>query len=85
MIAAIVDGTIFVVEAERGRSGQLKTAVRRLRHVQPTLLGAVLAKFDPAKAGNRYSTYSGYDYYQYAGAKAVEGPGPAIERPRQPA
>jgi len=66
MLAAIADGTIFVVEAERGRSGALKAALRRLRSMKPVLLGAVLAKFDPTKSGNRYSAYYGYDYYQYA-------------------
>jgi succinoglycan biosynthesis transport protein ExoP len=66
MLAAIADGTVFVVEAERGRSGALKAALRRLRSMKPVLLGAVLAKFDPSKSGNRYSAYYGYDYYQYA-------------------
>lgn len=66
MLAAIADGTVFVVEAERGRSGSLKAALRRLRSMKPVLLGAVLAKFDPTKSGNRYSAYYGYDYYQYA-------------------
>lgn len=66
MLAAIADGTVFVVEAERGRSGALKAALRRLRSMKPVLLGAVLAKFDPTKSGNRYSAYYGYDYYQYA-------------------
>ena len=66
MLAALADGTVFVVEAERGRSGSLKAALRRLRSMQPVLLGAVLAKFDPNKASNRYSAYYGYDYYRYA-------------------
>ncbi len=66
MLAAIADGTVFVVEAERGRSGSLKAALRRLRSMKPVLLGAVLAKFDPTRSGNRYSAYYGYDYYQYA-------------------
>ncbi|QKG72455.1 GumC family protein [Erythrobacter mangrovi] len=66
MLAAIADGTVFVVEAERGRSGALKAALRRLRSMKPVMLGAVLAKFDPTKSGNRYSAYYGYDYYQYA-------------------
>ncbi|MDE2302789.1 MAG: polysaccharide biosynthesis tyrosine autokinase [Sphingomonadales bacterium] len=65
MIAALVDGVIFVVEAERGRRGALKTALRRLKAMRPVLLGAVLTKFDPAKAGNRYSEYAGYDFYRY--------------------
>ncbi len=69
MLAAIADGTIFVVEAERGRSGSLKAALRRLRTMEPVILGAVLAKFDPSRSGNRYSAYYGYDYYQYANAE----------------
>jgi hypothetical protein len=30
----------------------------------------VLTKFDPLKAGNRYSEYYGYEYYQYSSSKA---------------
>ncbi len=67
MLSALVDGTIFAVEADRGGSGQLKTALRRLRTMHPVLIGAVLTKFDPTKAGNRYSAYYGYDYYRYDG------------------
>lgn len=66
MLAAIADGTVFVVEAGRGRGGQVRSALRRLRSVRPVMLGAVMAKFDPAKGGNRYSAYYGYDYYRYA-------------------
>ena len=51
--------------ANRGRGGQLKAAVRRLRLMKPTILGAVLTKFDPSAAGNAYSTYYQYDYYTY--------------------
>ena len=65
LIAALVDGVVFVVEADRSRRGALKAALRRLRSMRPILLGAVLTKFDPLKAGNRYSEYYGYDYYQY--------------------
>lgn len=64
-MAAIADGVVFIVEAGRNRRGALKTALRRLRAVRPVLLGAVLTKFDTAKAGNRYSEYYGYEYYQY--------------------
>lgn len=65
LMAALVDGVVFVVEADRSRRGSLKAALRRLRAMRPVLLGAVLTKFDPLKAGNRYSEYYGYDYYQY--------------------
>lgn len=69
-IAALVDGVIFVVEADRSRRGSLKTALRRLRAMRPVLLGVVLTKFDPLKAGNRYSEYYGYEYYQYSSSKS---------------
>ncbi|WCT77262.1 GumC family protein [Novosphingobium humi] len=65
LIAAQVDGVIFVVEADRSRRGSLKGALRRLRAVRPVILGAVLTKFDPLKSNNRYSSYYGYEYYQY--------------------
>jgi len=64
-IAALADGVVFVVEADRSRRGSLKTSLRRLRAMRPVLVGAVLTKFDALKAGNRYSEYYGYEYYQY--------------------
>lgn len=69
MMAALADGVIFVVEADRGRRGALKAGLRRLRAMRPVLLGAVLTKFDPRKAGNRYSEYYGDEYYQYETAR----------------
>ena len=65
MLASIADGTVFVIEAERGRSGSLKAALRRLRSMDPQILGAVLAKFDSKRSGNRYSAYARSDYYAY--------------------
>ncbi|WP_254049877.1 polysaccharide biosynthesis tyrosine autokinase [Novosphingobium sp. TH158] len=64
-LSALADGVVFIVEADRSRRGSLKMALRRLRAMRPVLLGAVLTKFDPLKAGNQYSEYYGYDYYQY--------------------
>ena len=64
-LSALADGVLLVIEANRARGGQLKAAVRRLRMMKPTILGAVLTKFDPEGAGNAYSTYYQYDYYQY--------------------
>lgn len=64
-LSALADGVLLVVEANRGRGGQLKSAVRRLRMMKPTILGAVLTKFDPSAAGNAYTTYYQYDYYTY--------------------
>lgn len=64
-IATFVEGVIFVVEADRSRHGSLKSALRRLRASHAKILGGVLTKFDPLRPGNRYSSYYGYDYYQY--------------------
>jgi len=64
-LAGLVQGVIFVVEANRNRHGALKQALRRLRSVRPVLLGAVLTKFDPLRSGGRYGSYYGYEYYQY--------------------
>lgn len=64
-IAPLADGVVFVVEADRSRRGSLKAALRRLRAMRPIIVGAVLTKFEPLNAGNRYSEYYGYEYYQY--------------------
>jgi capsular exopolysaccharide synthesis family protein len=69
-LSALADGVLLVVEANRGRGGQLKSAVRRLRMMKPTILGAVLTKFDPSAAGNAYTTYYQYDYYTYRSQSA---------------
>jgi len=50
----------------------LKTAVRRLRAVSPVLLGGLLTKFDPSKAGNSNSDYYGYEYYRYSNSSGHE-------------
>lgn len=65
LMAALADGVIVIVEADRGRRGSLKSSLRRLRSMRPVILGAVLTKFDPKKLANRYSEYYGYEYYQY--------------------
>ena len=69
-LSALADGVIMVIEADRGRGGHLKAAVRRLRALRPIILGAVLTKFDPTKGSNSYSAYYGYDYYQYKAGDA---------------
>jgi len=65
MVAAVVDGVIFIAEADRGRHGGLKSAINRLRSVRANLLGGVLTKFDPVKGGKRETYYYGYTYYNY--------------------
>lgn len=63
ILAAAAEGTIFVVESNRGHRGSTKTAVRRLQSAHSRLLGGVLTKFDPKQSGN--SQYYGYEYYYY--------------------
>jgi capsular exopolysaccharide synthesis family protein len=69
-LAALADGVMLVIEADRGRGGQLKSALRRLRNSHPVIVGAALTKFDPDRAGNDYSAYYGYDYYRYHSEEA---------------
>jgi len=64
-LAALADGVMVIIEADRGRGGQLRNALRRLRSSSPVVLGAVLTKFDPKAAGNAYYSYYGYEYYRY--------------------
>ena len=69
MLAAAVNGTLFVLESRGTRRGQARGALRRLQVGRAHLLGAVLTKFN-AKS----TSYGGYDYaydYHY-GAEPVE-------------
>lgn len=68
VLSPLADGVVFVIEADRGRGGMLKTALRRLQAMNPVILGAVLTKFNPNKAENKYSEYYGYEYYRYSSA-----------------
>ena len=72
LMSALADGVIIVVEADRSRRGSLKSSLRRLRAMRPVVLGAVLTKFDPLKAANRYSEYYGHQYYQYETIEAKD-------------
>lgn len=63
LLAALADGVVLVIEADRGRRGTLKLALRRLRAMRPVILGAILTKFDVTKPIHRY--YSNDEYYQY--------------------
>ena len=65
MVAGLVEGVVFIAEADRGRHGGLKSAINRLKSVRANLLGGVLTKFDPVKGGKRESYYYGYTYYNY--------------------
>ena len=69
ILAAAVNGTLFVLESRGTGRGQARGALRRLQVGRAHLLGAVLTKFS-AKS----TSYGGYDYaydYHY-GAEAEE-------------
>jgi succinoglycan biosynthesis transport protein ExoP len=62
-MAAVVDGAVLVVEANRAHRGAVKAALRRLVGARAQLLGAILVKFDPRKVGfgaDYMTSYYGY-------------------------
>jgi polysaccharide biosynthesis transport protein len=63
LLASIAEGTLFVVESNRGSRGATKAALKRLQTANANILGLVLTKFNAKKAGS--SSYYGYDYYYY--------------------
>lgn len=63
ILSRLVDGTIFIVEANRAHHGQAKTALRRLRTASANVLGVVLTKYRAADAGQDYNYH--YRYYTY--------------------
>jgi capsular exopolysaccharide synthesis family protein len=71
-LAALVEATIVVVEANRGHRGQSKASVRRLRLARANILGGILTKYDVRMMG--YGTGGGYGYgYGYGyGSNAAE-------------
>lgn len=62
-LASVVDATMLVIEANKSQRGAIDGAIRRLNAARAHLIGAVLVKFDVAKAdfGSSYLL----DYYGY--------------------
>ncbi|WP_197274464.1 polysaccharide biosynthesis tyrosine autokinase [Novosphingobium sp. AAP83] len=67
LVSRLVDGVVFIVEANRSNFGQTKTALRRLRSVGANVLGVVLTKYRSAEAGLSYDYH--YNYYSYGHGK----------------
>jgi succinoglycan biosynthesis transport protein ExoP len=61
LLASRVEGTVFVIEANRAHRGQAKIALRRLLSSQARVLGAVLTKYDSQTVG--YGENYGYGYH----------------------
>lgn len=62
LLSRHVDGTIFIVEANRVHFGQAKASLRRLRSVGARVCGVVLTKYRALEAGQSY----GYEYRYYS-------------------
>ncbi|HEY8591343.1 MAG TPA: polysaccharide biosynthesis tyrosine autokinase [Sphingomicrobium sp.] len=65
-LASIVHATILVIEANRSHRRGIDNAIRRLNAARAHIIGAVLVKFDPAKADFGYDYAA--DYYSYGEA-----------------
>jgi capsular exopolysaccharide synthesis family protein len=63
MLAHLVDGTVFVLEANKLPFGQVRSAVRRLSAAGANVIGVILTKYRALEAGQAYGYQ--YDYYQY--------------------
>lgn len=63
MLASLVDGTIFIMEANGVSFGQVRAAIKRLRTSGGNPIGAILTKYRALQAGHSYDYQ--YAYYQY--------------------
>lgn len=63
MLARLVDGTVFVLEANKVHFGQVRSAIKRLRASGGQPIGAILTKYRALQAGESYGY--GYGYYEY--------------------
>lgn len=71
LLAAVVGGTVFVLESRGTRRGQARGALRRLTMGKGRLLGGVLSKFN-----TKATQYGGYDYaydYSYGADRTLKG------------
>ncbi len=62
IMAANVEGTVFVVAATETRAKAARIALRRLVDVKARIAGAVLTKFNAKQVGYGYSYGYGYNY-----------------------
>ncbi len=63
LLSRLVDGTIFVLEANKVHFGQAKAAIKRVRGAGGNILGVILTKYRALEAGQSYNYQ--YGYYQY--------------------
>lgn len=64
LLASLVEGVVFLVDASRSHRGRSRIALRRLLKAHGKLSGVILTKFDA-----RHQGYEGYGYsYEYGSA-----------------
>ena len=68
LLAHRAEATLLVAAAEQTRTDALQGAAQRLVAARARVLGSVLSRFNPGKAGNH--SYGGYSYYSYGGDKS---------------
>ena len=72
LLARAVEGSVFVIEAERTGATLARDAVHRLRAVNSHVFGVVITKFDERQYGYGYSYgYSNADTAPHTGAAAT--------------
>jgi polysaccharide biosynthesis transport protein len=62
LIAAAVEGVVYVVEARAIQAGAAKRALQRLETVQANVIGIVITKFEPRHAHLGYGYGYGFEY-----------------------
>ena len=62
LVASSVEGIVYVVEAARNSVRSVQNAAARLQQSSAPLLGVVLSRFDPSKAGYNYEYRYAYEY-----------------------
>lgn len=62
LIAARVEGVVYVVESHGIRSSLVQTALARMASANARVIGGVLSKFEPRKANYGYGYDYGYGY-----------------------
>ncbi len=62
IIAANVEGTIYVIEAHSTKARLAKVAINRLLQGRGRVLGCVLTKFEPKRIQYGYGEGYGYGY-----------------------
>jgi succinoglycan biosynthesis transport protein ExoP len=62
LVAAAVEGVVFVVEARSIQAGAARRALQRLETAQANVIGIVLTKFEPRHAHLGYGYGYGFEY-----------------------